>query len=367
MRVLFINSLGKKKWGGGEKWMLMAATGLKERGHEVFIACKCGSIIQNNAHGANLKTLPLSFNSDFDIIGFCKLIHYLKKHRIEILICGQNKDTKIGSVAAAYLGNIVVLARHGLQLISKKNKYKFVFTKLIHGIITNTYSIKSEYDSYNWFDKNFVKVIYNSFIPPNDIPSIDLHYQLGIDKSASLIFSAGRLARQKGFEIFIEAASIAKKEGFNCCFLIAGRGKLEKKLKKMADNLGLKRHLFFLGFIDDVLPYMKASDLVVSSSYYEGMPNSLIEAMGIGKCCIATSVNGNVELINDGYDGYLIPPGEPIELFKAIKKLLADDNLREQMEQNAAFKIHSEFSYKNMVDELEVYLKDKKEFLIRKS
>src|SRR5690554_3266522 len=116
MRVLFLNSIGRKKWGGGEKWMLMAAAGLAARGHEVVVGCAPGSIIQQNALKDGLQVRNVHFKSDFDVPGFLRLLRVLRRERISHVICGQNKDTKIASVAALLVPGVSVLARHGLQL-----------------------------------------------------------------------------------------------------------------------------------------------------------------------------------------------------------------------------------------------------------
>lgn len=359
MQILFLNSLSKNKWGGGEKWMLMAASGLASKGHKVIIGCARNSIIEKNALKKELKTTRLSFFTDFDLLGFLRLIHVLKKEKITHIICGQNKDSKIAAVAALHVKGVTVIARHGLQLISKKWKYKFIFSQLLDGIITNSNTIKTEYDSYNWFSKEFVKVIYNGFNVPTDIENIHLINKFNLPKNALTIISAGRLAKQKGFEILIDAAEIAVKENQPWYFIIAGKGKLEKRLKQMVESKKLQERVLFIGFINNVLPYIKAADLFVLPSYYEGMPNAVMEAMGIGKCCVATSVNGNNELITHLEDGLLVEPGNPNQLYKAIEHVAKSKELRNNIGQKAATKIATLFAENRMVNELEEYLKTK--------
>jgi glycosyltransferase involved in cell wall biosynthesis len=360
MRILFINSIGSKKWGGGEKWMLMAASGLQRRGHEVLIGCALNSIIEKKALEIGLRTVKISFSTDFDVPGFVRLIRILKEHKIEFLICGQNKDTKIGAVAARCAGNVTVLARHGLQLIKKKLKYKYIFTKMIDGIITNSYSIKNEYDTFEWFDEKFVKVIFNGFTPPDNIPTLDLHVTYQIPPGALAIISTGRLAKQKGYEILIETAIKAKRENKNWYFIIVGKGKLEHKLKNLVKEFELEKNVILTGFLDDVLPLVKASDIFVLPSWYEGMPNSVMEAMGMGKCCVVTSVNGNNELIINGEEGLLVPPGDASAIYNAIEIIADDHEKREAIGRNAAQRIKDLFDEERMVNELEAFLIEKR-------
>jgi glycosyltransferase involved in cell wall biosynthesis len=359
MRILFLNSIGSKKWGGGEKWMLMTAAGLQAKGHEVVIGCAPRSVICQNAVAHGLPVVPLSFKTDFDVLGFFRLWRLLKQHRIEIVVCGQNKDTKIAAVAVRLVGGVFVIARHGLQLIRKKWKYKFIFTKLIHGVITNSASIKNVYDGYGWFPKDFVKVIFNGYTAPVKVAAFDFKSQFGLSDDAVVLVSTGRLAKQKGYDVLIEAAEMARDQCKNWVFFIAGRGKLEKKLKRKVKRGHLSGYVHFLGFIADVVPYVKGANLFVLPSFYEGMPNSVMEAMGLGKCCVVTAVNGNNELIRNNVEGVLIPSGDARALYEGIEKVADDPKLSETMGLNALKKMSETFSEKKMIDEVEAFLKSK--------
>lgn len=358
MHILFLDSLGKKKWGGGEKWMLLAAKGLEEKGHKVVVGCSKDSVIRRNAEQKNLKTENISFSSDFDFVGFIKLKRAIKKHNITHIVCGQNKDTKISSVATLNNDNVKIIARHGLQLIRKKLKYKLFFTKLIDGIITNSETIKNEYDSYNWFSKNFVKVIYNGVdIPKNDeVEDVDLHELLSLKEDTITFLSAGRLAKQKGYDTLIKVAELAKSSNKNWHFIVIGKGKLEQALKKDVLERGVESFITFLGFQKNVLSYMKSADFFVLPSLYEGMPNAVLEAMSIGKCCITTNVNGNKELISDKINGILVEPNNFQQLYNAIDEVVNDIELKKEIEKNALENIITNFTIEKMINSIEEYL-----------
>lgn len=339
--------------------MLMTASGLQARGHEVAIGCAPHSVICHNAKAKGLPVAPISFKTDFDLPGFFRLLKFLKKNQIDIVVCGQNKDTKIAAAVAWLLGGVSVIARHGLQLIRKKWKYKFIFTKMIQGVITNSASIKREYDSYGWFSQDFVKVIYNGYTPPDEVTAVDYRSQFNLTEEAVVIVSTGRLAKQKGYEVLIDAAEMARDQSENWVFFIVGKGKLEKKLKRKVKAGRLSGYVRFLGFIDDVVPYVKGADLFVLPSYYEGMPNSVMEAMGLGKCCIVTAVNGNIELIRNEVDGLLIQPGDAVAIYKGIQKMADEPDTAKKLGVNASKRMSDDFSEEKMVDEIEAFLKSK--------
>lgn len=335
--------------------MLMTASGLQARGSEVIIGCTPNSVICKNATAKGLTVVPISFKTDFDVLGFFRLMRFLKQQRIEIVVCGQNKDTKIAAVAAWLLGGKSVIARHGLQLISKKWKYKFFFRRMIQGVITNSASIKSEYDSYGWFPQDFVKVIFNGYTPPVKVSEFDFRTTFDLPDDAVTIISTGRLAKQKGYSVLIDAAVKARDQNKNWVFFIAGKGKLEKKLKSKVEARNLSKQVRFLGFIEDVVPYVKGADLFVLPSFYEGMPNSVMEAMGLGKCCVVSAVNGNNELIRDGIEGVLINPGDPVALYEGIKKVADNPELAMKLGLNARKRMSESFSEARMMDKVEEF------------
>ena len=94
MNILFINSIGKNKWGGGEKWMLTAAEGLKNLGHSVTVSCRKNSIVYQNATLRNLSTIHIISNIDFDICKIKSLHRFCKENRINVIIGCLNKDIK---------------------------------------------------------------------------------------------------------------------------------------------------------------------------------------------------------------------------------------------------------------------------------
>lgn len=358
MNILFINSIGRSKFGGGEKWMVNAARGLTAKGHHVVLAGKQGSRILKYAEEQGVKTHVIEIRSDISPIKTILIARWLKQHRIDLLICNLNKDVRVAGLAARIAGVPVVLARHGMLLCSRKWKHKISLTRLTDGIITNSKTIKNAYVEYGWFERDFVKVIYNGIvIPEHVIPhNFSQHFP-----GKKIIYSAGRLAEQKGFNYLIEAARILRQDRNDLVFVVSGEGKLETALKDQVRAAGLERSFVFEGFTPDIYPWLKGCDLFVLASLFEGMPNVVMEAMAMAKPVIVTDVNGARELVEDGKTGCIIPPKNPEAIAQTIRSIIDDPETMDRLGRSGKQRVAKHFTMDAMVDNLERHLKHKLE------
>ncbi|MBN2166632.1 MAG: glycosyltransferase [Marinilabiliaceae bacterium] len=361
MKILLLNSIGQNKWGGGEKWMILAAGGLIKKGHDVYIGSRKNSIIQKKAKENNIPFIPINISSDFSFSGAFDLIRHSHKSAFDVIVGCQNRDVRISGAIKKLIGKPIVLSRQGVKLLHNSWKYKWFFNPLCDGIITNTLSIKKEYDSYNWWNDDFVKVIYNGVGISNDkdIKPADLSQYIPSNISnPKIILSAGRLSNQKGFNYLIEAAEDICKERKDVFFLIAGKGKLHSKLKSMIVSKGLEKNVLLIGFHNDLTSLFKKSDLFVLSSLYEGMPNVVMEAMANKVPVISTDVNGVSELIENNKSGIIIPPANSKKLSQSIKQFF-NENKHDEIVNKAFQRINDKFSIEVMVNNLEKFFSHK--------
>ncbi|WP_439182873.1 glycosyltransferase [Carboxylicivirga taeanensis] len=357
MRLLFINSIGKNKWGGGEKWMVLAAKELMEKGHHVLVGCRKHSVLERRAKQFGVKVVNFNIYTDVSLLGAMQINKVVKQEKIELIIGCQNKDVRVAGLLSKLIGGPLVISRQGVQLLRKSVKYKWSFAPLCDGIITNTQSIKKEYDSFGWWDDDYVKVIHNGipFVEDNVEP-FDLKSVFAFErKDVRVVLSTGRLASQKGFEFLIEAAKKVVAETKHVHFIIAGTGKLEGALKRQVVQAGLTDNVHLIGFQSNVQSLLMVADIFVLPSLYEGMPNSLMEALASGVPSISTDVNGVAELMIDKEHGYIIPSGDAQHLAVAISKLLADDELADKGNR-AKEHVRNKFSVENMAVNLELHL-----------
>ncbi len=142
------------------------------------------------------------------------------------------------------------------------------------------------------------------------------------------IVSVSRLARKKGLDIAINAIFLLIKKYSNIRYRIIGDGSLKKKLRELINKLGLKRHVFLVGWKtpNEVRKILNESHISILPSVtrnaQEGIPNALKEAMAMGLPVVGTYHAGIPELIEDGVTGFLVPEEDVIGLAKKIFYLI---------------------------------------------
>ncbi|MHB8762934.1 MAG: glycosyltransferase [Deferrisomatales bacterium] len=154
------------------------------------------------------------------------------------------------------------------------------------------------------------------------------------EKDPLQIVAMGRLVPQKGFDLLLRAVA-GLTEPWRLTIL--GEGREAAALRTMAERAGLSDRVSFPGFLSTPYAVLRAADVFVLSSRYEGFPNALLEAMALGLPCVATRCpTGPDELITDGIDGLLVPVEDPEGLRSAIARLGADPTLRARIGAAAA-------------------------------
>ena len=173
--------------------------------------------------------------------------------------------------------------------------------------------------------------------------------ELGLDDSHILVGATGRLDKQKGFSTLVEA--MAKLRGSPVRCVILGEGPERKSLEALIKKRRLEGDVRLLGEQKDASAWLSAFDLYCLPSLWEGLPNSLLEAMGLGLPVVASAVDGVPEAVLDGSDGMLVPPEKPLALAAVLRKLLDDPARRAALGKAARETVEKRFGLRRMIDE----------------
>jgi colanic acid/amylovoran biosynthesis glycosyltransferase len=166
------------------------------------------------------------------------------------------------------------------------------------------------------------------------------------DPSPFQIVSVGRLAPVKGQHVLIAAMQRLVSEGRNIRLRLAGDGPDRAELQQDAADRGLHEHVLFEGNVnqDTLREFYRESDALVLSSFAEGLPVVLMEAMAMEIPCISPWVNGIPEIVTHAENGLLVPPGDAEALASAIARLMDDAELRRMLGQKARLKVLERFN-----------------------
>lgn len=136
------------------------------------------------------------------------------------------------------------------------------------------------------------------------------------------IVAVGRLIEQKNHAMLIQAFKSVHKLYPEYELYIYGEGKLRKSLQKQIEEIELSGYVFLPGSVINVHEKIADAEIFVLSSNYEGLSNSLLEAMMLGLPCISTNCAGSNEIIVNGYNGILVEVGDEVQLAKSIVNLI---------------------------------------------
>ena len=207
-------------------------------------------------------------------------------------------------------------------------------------------------------DTKKIKVIYSALFPLSvDATREELREHL--EYTHPTITSAGRLVPWKGFDILIEVINELREVFPQITLIIIGDGNERKKLERKVSDLQLSKHVWFTGSItkDALAATIKAADVFVLNTAYEGLSHQLIEVMDIGTPIVTTKAGGNPELITDGVNGFLVEFNNKAQIKEAITRVINHPESRERIVQSARGR-SKEFAKDGVVNEVSKLLRE---------
>lgn len=176
--------------------------------------------------------------------------------------------------------------------------------------------------------------------------------RLGLDPQRRLIGAVGRLSPEKGFDVLIAAVKRLHEEGCNADLVILGEGDDRPRLESQLAALGLQNHVRLLGYQSDAHSYYEAFDVFALSSFREGLPNVVLEAMALETPVVSTEVAGVPNVIANGQNGLLVPPGNVLAMAGALRRVLADDDLRHHLAAKGRTIIEQRFCFQRRMEKI---------------
>ena len=186
---------------------------------------------------------------------------------------------------------------------------------------------------------------------------VDLDQFAARPQPAATLFEVvlvGRIESQKAQHILVRAIRILKDRQRSVHLTLVGDGPSRPQIEALIRELGLSGEVTLAGAVnhDKVLDYYRRSNAFVCSSYAEGLPVVLMEAMAMEIPCVSTWITGIPELIRDNVDGLLVPPASPEQIAGAIERLIVEDGLAGRIGKAARARIEDKYNLSKNVPAL---------------
>ena len=356
-RILqFVDSFNE---GGSERQALQLTRLLRDCGrYEVYLATlnlEGPLLAEAQSLVTEIRAYPLtSFYNRNAFIQLRKFAAYLSEKDIDLI---QSHDfyTNIFGMSAGFLAGVQVriasrretnCMRSRAQLISQRMAYG-----LAHQVIANSEAVRMKLID-EGVRKKRITVIHNGIdttrLETPAVPRNESLNQLGASTACGfrgLVTIVANMRHEvKDYPTFLRAAQLVKHSVPRTAFLVAGEGPLRPSIESLAEELGLRESVFFLGRCEEISHLLNASDICVLTSRAEGFSNSIIEYMAAGRAVVATNVGGAAEAIVEGETGYLVDSGDYIALAKRLVSLLQNPATARAMGQRGKQRIEQNFS-----------------------
>ncbi len=351
MRIMLLAS--GDLWAGAEVMVCQLACGLKKLDDIMLLAVVLnGGRLAEELREQGISTMVLE-EKEQSIPGLTKQIYKIvKSFSPHIIHSHRYKENLLAWLVTRAIGKIKLVAtQHGMpemifekQMVKQKLKAGFYLYFLSMGFkktVTVSQEMKNLLSKHYCFPEKKIEVIHNGILLPR-----------AAKKNPSNVLtvgSAGRLFPVKGYDFFIKVAAKITKISDRFKFVIAGDGPERKRLERVIAKMGLKDKFALLGNVDDMSRFYKKLDVYVNTSVHEGIPMSVLEAMGHGLPVVVPHVGGFPEIVVDGECGYLIAERD-VNLFAQKILGLVDLDQRKKMEKSARKRVDQLFSRKIMTE-----------------
>ena len=355
MKILFLaNHLNV---GGISSYLLTLAGGLKQKGHQVYLASSGGEL-EDKFIQAGITLIKSSLKTKNEIsvkilFSFWQLRKFARQFNIDLIHSHSRTTQVLGDLLGRSLAKPHIFTCHGFF---KPKISRRLFGCWGQAVIAISQQVKEHLIIDFKLDESKISVVNNGIDTKNfgDFSARDLmRKDLGIN-DALLVGIIARLSDVKGHIYLIRAMQRVVKIFPTAKLLIIGEGKMKKALVKEVDGLSIKDNVLFIPQANNTRDVLAAMDIFVMPSLQEGLGLALMEAMAQGIAVVGCAVGGIKTLIQDKQNGLLVAPAEASALAQAMITLLGDAALRQALGARAREFIMANFSKEEMVDKTEI-------------
>jgi len=322
-------------WGGQEYRTLIEAKWLNAHGHQAWIACDRRSEIYRRGCELRAAVLPFSMRSNVDFMGLQAIWQFCCRQKIDLIHTHGPKDSWI-CFPLHCVGYPVVRSRHTTVPIKPGFGHAFIYRHGCRRVIATAEIIRDTLIRVNGLEPSRVDVVGEGVDLQEHHPAIDgsiFRKEFGIVPNAPLIGNIAMMRGDKGHHFFLDAAFEVLKTHPHVRFLLVGEGiggrRVERELRSRIEAAGEQERIIMTGYRWDIPRIIAALDVVVVASIeVEAQSRIVPQSFASQRAVVATRVGGIPELVRDGYNGLLVPPGDGKAMAGAIQRLIEQPDLR---------------------------------------
>jgi glycosyltransferase involved in cell wall biosynthesis len=270
-----------------------------------------------------------------DLCAIYGLTRLMRRERFDVVHCHSTKAGILGRIAARIVGGAKVLyTPHAFAFEGARTRataWCMIKTEKLLGRWTDVLIAVSNHEAGQARAKGIPAK--ELVVVPNGTAAGTLPSSLRRREDGIRIGSAGRLARQKAFDVLIRSMVELRQFHPGVRLVIAGYGPEHRSLRRLASRIGVP--VEFSGWVESMDDWYRSLDLFVHVARWESMPLSVLEAMSAGVPVVATAVGGVPELVQHGSTGLLTPPEDASTLARRIQEALEDPDATRERAVNA--------------------------------
>lgn len=342
MRIEVVISAYFPRWGGTENQARKQVAELVRRGHQVGVI----TWQYDPAHpaveyldGAIVRRVPRAYGPVGGILSAARMATALTAAalRADVIAAHQLLLPTYLAAAVGALTRTPVMAKAAITVALPNTDVRLLTANNVHGIMRRLVSLplrlsgvgvaiseEIERDLRGLGFRQVVRIpngVVDAGMPDRAALRQQCYTPVGIDPGSVVVATAGRILWWKGFDVLVEAWAKMRPHR-NWRLIIVGAGPAEPELRAQIAELGVESSVHVITASTRAGDYLAAADVAVVPSLYDGMSNVLLEALAAGTPCVATSISGAVDVIEDGQTGRLVPPGDSDALAEALRAVI---------------------------------------------
>lgn len=364
IRIVYVIDVLDTHMAGTENQLIKMINGIDKDRFDVHLVCfrncrwfrRNASMLQCDATVFGIQ----NFKRLSTYANILRLVRFFRGHRPDVVHTFFPVANIVAVIAARLAGvrNIVSSRRdYGEWMKRRYLLLTRVANRFVSMIVANATTVKALTVSAERVPSEKVEVLYNGIeLGPFGGIQRDqkLKQTLGIPEGNLVVGIVANFRPMKRHYTFVRAAAeiVRARSGVDF-LLIGGTGSKKQETEALARSLGVYDKMHFLGSQSDVVPYLSIMNVGVNCSEREGLSNAIMEYMAAGIPSVVTRSGGNLDLIEDGVNGFTFELDDYQALARLVLRLLDDEALRRRLGENAHEKVEREMTVTTMLSNYE--------------